>query len=66
MNVLKYMKRVVLYVTGVFFDKKEYVYFKVTKEEKDIIRKLAWCQKATVDEFIRYIIFSKYIDDFIR
>ena len=65
-KVLKYIKRMFLYVTGCFLDKKDYVYFKVTKEEKDIIRKLAWCQKFTVDEFVRYVIFSKYIDDFIR
>lgn len=46
--------------------KKEYICFKVTNEEKQIIKKLAGCQKESVEDFMRYVIFSKYIDDFIR
>lgn len=46
--------------------KKEYICFSVTDEEKQIIKKLAGCQKKSIDDFMRYVIFSKYIDDFIR
>lgn len=44
----------------------EGVYVKVTDEQKEIIRKLAKCQKKNSSEFIKWVIFSKYIDDFIK
>ncbi|MBE6070811.1 MAG: hypothetical protein E7208_02515 [Clostridium butyricum] len=44
----------------------EFICIRLTKEEKEIIKKLANCQKSNIQEFVKYIIFSKYIDDFIR
>lgn len=44
----------------------EGVYVKVTDEQKEIIKKLAKCQKRSSSDFIKWVIFSKYIDDFIK
>ena len=44
----------------------EGVYVKVTDEQKEIIKKLAKCQKRSTSDFIKWVIFSKYIDDFIK
>ena len=44
----------------------EGVYVKVTDEQKEIIKKLAKCQKKSTSDFIKWVIFSKYIDDFIK
>ncbi|MDO5517472.1 MAG: hypothetical protein Q4F66_07940 [Clostridium sp.] len=42
------------------------VYVKVTEEQKEIIKKLAKCQKKSSSDFIKWIIFQKYVDDFIK
>ena len=44
----------------------EFICIRLTREEKNIVRKLANCQKSNVQDFVKYVIFSKYIDDFIR
>ena len=44
----------------------EFICIRLTTEEKNIVRKLANCQKSNVQDFVKYVIFSKYIDDFIR
>lgn len=44
----------------------EGVYIKLTREQKELIGKLAKCQKKNNSEFIKWLIFSKYIDDFIK
>lgn len=44
----------------------EGVYIKVTDEQKEIIKKLAKCQRKSTSNFIKWVIFSKYIDDFIK
>ena len=53
--------------------KKEYeplrdkrIYIRVTEQEKKIIEKLAKCQCLDTSNFIRWLIFGKYIDDFIK
>lgn len=53
--------------------KKEYqslrdqrLYIRVTEDEKEIIEKLAKCQCLDTSNFIRWLIFGKYIDDFIK
>lgn len=42
------------------------VYVKVTKEQKEIIKMLAKCQKKSSSDFIKWVIFQKYVDDFIK
>lgn len=42
------------------------VYVKVTKEQKEIIKMLAKCQKKSSSDFIKWVIFKKYVDDFIK
>ena len=42
------------------------VYVKVTEEQKEIIKKLAKCQKKSSSDFIKWIIFQRYVDDFIK
>lgn len=44
----------------------ERIYIRVTKDEKDIIRKLARCQCLDTSNFVRWLIFGKYLDDFIK
>lgn len=44
----------------------EFICIRLTKEEKDIVKKLANCHKSSIQEFVKYIIFNKYIDDFIK
>ncbi|NSB12125.1 hypothetical protein [Clostridium beijerinckii] len=44
----------------------ERIYIRVTKDEKDIIRKLAKCQCLDTSNFVRWLIFGKYLDDFIK
>lgn len=44
----------------------EGIYIKLTYEQKQLIKKLAKCQKKKDSDFIKWIIFSKYIDDFIK
>lgn len=53
--------------------KKEYqplrdqrLYIRVTEDEKEIIEKLARCQCLDTSNFVRWLIFGKYIDDFIK
>lgn len=53
--------------------KKEYqslrdqrLYIRVTEDEKEIIEKLAKCQCLDISNFVRWLIFGKYIDDFIK
>lgn len=53
--------------------KKEYkslrdqrIYVRVTEQEKEIIEKLARCQCLDTSNFVRWLIFGKYIDDFIK
>lgn len=42
------------------------IYIRVTQDEKDIIKKLAKCQCLDTSNFVRWLIFSKYLDDFIK
>ena len=42
------------------------IYIRVTKDEKEIIEKLARCQCLDTSNFIRWLVFGKYIDDFIK
>ena len=42
------------------------IYIRVTQDEKDIIKKLAKCQCLDTSNFVRWLIFGKYIDDFIK
>lgn len=44
----------------------ERIYVRVTPDEKEIIKKLANCQVMDMSTFIRHVILSKYIDDFVR
>lgn len=44
----------------------ERIYVRVTQEEKDCIKKLARCQLMDTSTFVRHVILSKYIDDFIK
>lgn len=44
----------------------ERIYIRVTPGEKSLIKKLARCQLLDVSSFIRHVILSKYIDDFIK
>ena len=42
------------------------LYIRVTEDEKEIIEKLAKCQCLDTSNFIRWLVFGKYIDDFIK
>lgn len=44
----------------------ERIYVRVTKTEKDLIKKLSRCQLMDTSTFVRHVILSKYIDDFIK
>lgn len=44
----------------------EGVYVKLTAQEKDVVKKLARCRKLNTSNFIKWLIFSKYVDDFIK
>ena len=44
----------------------ERIYIRVTETEKELIRKLAKCQLMDMSTFVRYVILSKYIDDFVK
>lgn len=44
----------------------ERIYIRVTPEEKELINKLAKCQCLDKSNFIRWLIFSKYINDFVK
>lgn len=44
----------------------ERIYIRVTPSEKDLIKKLARCQLLDISSFIRHVVLSKYIDDFIK
>ena len=44
----------------------ERIYLRVTPTEKDLIKKLANCQLMDMSTFIRHVILSKYLDDFIK
>lgn len=53
--------------------KKEYqslrdqrLYIRVTEDEKELIEKLARCQCLDTSNFVRWLIFGKYIDDFVK
>ena len=47
-------------------NKIEYIQIRVTKEEKELIKKLANCQCLSVSSFFRWLALSKYKDDFIK
>lgn len=47
-------------------NKVEYIQIRVTREEKELIQKLANCQCLSVSSFFRWLALSKYKDDFIR
>lgn len=42
------------------------VQVRVTEEEKEMIEKLAELQHLDTSSFVRWLIFKKYLDDFIR
>lgn len=42
------------------------IYVRVTEQEKEIIEKLAKCQCLDTSNFVRWLIFGKYIDEFIK
>lgn len=44
----------------------ERIYVRVTPTEKDLIKKLSKCQLMDMSTFVRHVILSKYIDDFIK
>lgn len=44
----------------------ERIYIRVTPVEKDLIKKLSRCQLMDMSTFVRHVILSKYIDDFIK
>lgn len=44
----------------------ERIYIRVSADEKEIITKLAKCQCLDTSNFVRWLIFGKYIDDFIK
>lgn len=44
----------------------ERIYVRVTPTEKDLIKKLSRCQLMDTSTFVRHVILSKYIDDFIK
>ena len=44
----------------------ERIYVRVTPAEKDLIKKLSKCQLMDTSTFVRHVILSKYIDDFIK
>lgn len=44
----------------------ERIYIRVTPGEKNLIKKLARCQLMDTSTFIRHVVLSKYIDDFIK
>lgn len=44
----------------------ERIYIRVSSDEKEIINKLAKCQCLDTSNFVRWLIFGKYIDDFIK
>lgn len=44
----------------------ERIYVRVTPVEKDLIKKLSRCQLMDMSTFVRHVILSKYIDDFIK
>jgi hypothetical protein len=44
----------------------ERIYIRVSEDEKEIIQKLAKCQCLDTSNFVRWLIFGKYIDDFIK
>lgn len=46
--------------------KTEEIRFRVTPEEKKEFEMLAKCQSLKVSQFIRFVILSKYKNDFIR
>ncbi|WP_066679370.1 DUF6290 family protein [Clostridium septicum] len=39
---------------------------RVTEEEKELIKKMAKCQSLDVSNFIRWVILSKYKNEFIK
>lgn len=42
------------------------IYIRVTEDEKDIIKKLAKSQCLDTSNFVRWLIFGKYLDDFMK
>ena len=44
----------------------ERIYVRVTPAEKNLIQKLAKCQLMDMSTFVRHVILSKYIDDFVK
>jgi len=42
------------------------IYIRVTKDEKEIIEKLAKIQRRDTSNFIRWLALTKYLDDFIK
>lgn len=44
----------------------ERIYIRVTPGEKNLIKKLARCQLMDTSTFMRHVVLSKYIDDFIK
>ena len=47
-------------------NKVEYIQIRVTREEKELIQKLANCQCLNVSSFLRWLVLYKYKNDFIR
>lgn len=42
------------------------IQIRVSEEEKEIIEKLARINHLNISNFVRWLIFKKYIDDFIK
>lgn len=42
------------------------IYVRVTKDEKEVIEKLAKIQRRDTSNFIRWLALTKYLDDFIQ
>jgi hypothetical protein len=43
----------------------ERIYIRLTKQEKELLQAMSKSHKSNSD-FVRYILFKKYIDDFIK
>ena len=44
----------------------ERIYLRLTRTEKDLIKKLSRCELMHMSTYVRHVILSKYIDDFIK
>lgn len=63
--IFKYMLNIIKKIEFELI-RNEGVYVKVTEEQKEIIYMLAKCQKKSSSDFIKWVIFKKYVDDFIK